>query len=185
MSRAIEIIDPDGERRLIRHRRIFFVACVASICLFGYPEAKDFFPKWRALKAGQKLALYLTSLRTKAILGRSPVEARFRAPDLVEVAEVTTCGPAPERKKIAELRLSELEDQIEFAPEAWIRENAAIKEPILARYCYDPAFGSSVFLDGLAHGGIFLVHRHAKDFGRGDQLVQLMVEGATGDIEIE
>jgi hypothetical protein len=185
MSHAIEIIDPEGERRIRRQRQVFVLALICSATLFGYPQAKDFYPKWKALSAARKLGLYLSMLKTRAILNKTPIEARFKQPDIVEVYEVSTCGPMAQASKLYETKLSDFEPNVSFAPEPWVRAEAGSKEPFLPRFCYDPLFGSSVFADGLAHGGIFLVHKKDIDEQRGDHLVQLMVAGPGADLELE
>lgn len=185
MSRAIEIIDPEGERRLKIRRRVVFLAVLVSLCLFGYPEAKEFYPKWRALQAGREFAQYLTRIKAQAILNKKPMEARLRLPDQVEVYAVTSCGPFAERTKVESFRLSDLVPGVEFAPEPWVRDAVGTREPYLPRFCYDPLFGSSVFADGLAHGAIFLAHQSDLSAKRGDHVVQLMVEGPAGDLSLE
>ncbi len=185
MSRAIEIIDPDGERRLKRRRRVLFVAILLSLAVFGYPEGKEYFTKWRALKAGREFAQYLSQLKTSAILRKVAMEAKFRLPDQIEVYEVSSCGPFAERTKTASLSLSEFAPGVEFAAEPWVRENVGSREPYLPRFCYDPVYGSSVFADGLVHGGIFLADHSDLTGKRGDHIVQVSVEGPAGDIGLE
>ena len=185
MSRAIEIIDPDGERRTSRRRRVLIAGCLASLAIFAYPEARDFFPKWRSLKAGREFGLYLSMLKTRAIINRSPIEARFKAPDLIEIFEVSSCGPFAERTKLWTAKLSDFEPHIEFAPEPWVRVNSGSREPYLLRYCYDPIFGSSIFADGLIRGGIFLASHSDIEGKRGDHIVQVLIEGPSADINIE
>lgn len=185
MSRAIEIIDPDGERRAAHRRRVFFVAAVVGLAILGYPEAKEYFNKWQALRAGKALALYLSGLRTNAILKKVPIEARFRLPDQIEVYEVTSCGPYAQRTKMYDMKLSSFQPDIEFAPEPWVRENTPSREAYLTRYCYDPLYGSSLLADGLAHGSMFLAHRDEISTRNGEHVVQLMVEGSAGDLSLE
>lgn len=185
MSRAIEIIDPEGERRQARQRWFLFLAVLASLALFGYPEAKDYLPKWQALRTGRKFALYLSQLKTDAILKRVAIEAKFQLPDQVDIYEVSSCGPYADRKKVSTMKLSDFGAEVEFAPEPWVRENTDSREPYLPRFCYDPLYGSSVYADGLAHGGIFLAHRLDVGAKRGDHLIQVSVEGVAGDLALE
>src|SRR4051812_29457352 len=117
MSRLIEIIDPEGERRYVRRRRMVILAVLFSIGLFGYPEAKEYYPKWKAFTAGRKLSLYLSMLKTRAILKKMPLEAKFRLPDLIEVYEVSSCGPNAQHTKLWDIRLSDFEVGVEFTPE--------------------------------------------------------------------
>jgi hypothetical protein len=184
-ARAIEIIDPDGERQSRKRWRIMVAACLLSLAGFAYPEAREYYTKWLTLQAARKLGLYLSELRTRAITEKVTLEARFSAPDLIEVYEVTSCGPNSHGKKLSGTSLGELEPGVEFAPLAWVRDIAEVKEPYLSRYCYDPSFGSSVFADGLVRGNIFLAHRVDLGANRSNHLVQLGVEGASGDLEIE
>src|SRR5262245_55983548 len=138
MSRAIEIIDPEGERRLSRQRWILFLVGLISLSLFGYPEARDYYSKWQSLRVGREFALRLSRLRAESILGRMPREARFRQPNLVEIYRVSSCGPFAERTLESSLRLNELGGDVEFAPEPWVREHTPSREPYLPRFCYDP-----------------------------------------------
>lgn len=185
MSRTIEIIDPEQERKTRRQRKLLILAAMLSLCLFGYPVAKEFRPQWQALKAARKLGLYLSMLKTRAILTKLPLEARFKAPDIIEVYEVSSCGPNSLKTKLWDVKLSDFEADVQFASEQWVREEAGIREPILPRFCYDPLYGSSIHADGIAHGGIFLVHRQDLESRRIDHLVQVNVEGASGDLSIE
>lgn len=185
MGRAIEIIDPEGERRSVTRRRILILAALVSFALFGYPEAKDYHAKWRALKAGRALATYLSAVKTRAILEKTPLELRFKLPDQIELYKVTSCGPFAERGKLGEVRLAEFEQDVEFAPEPWVREHAESREPYLPRFCYDPVYGSSISGDGLVHGGVFLAHKTDLAAHRGEHLVQVLLEGAAGDASLE
>lgn len=188
MARAIEIIDPEGEKREVRRRRALTVVCIVAFCLFAYPELRDYSSKWRALKAGHKLARFLSSTKTKAILDKTPLEVQFRLPDLVEVFQVSSCGPGAERNKISESRLADLEKDVVFAEEKWVRQNVDSQgagTPILPRFCYDPIFGSSLLADGIAHGGVFLAHSRDVSEDRGDHVIEILIEGASGDISIE
>lgn len=185
MNREIEIIDPEGDRRQKQRRRLLALTFFVSLCLFGYPEVKEYYSKWRALIAGREFAVYLAQLKTKAILKKMPLEARFRLPDQIEVFEVSSCGPFAQRVKVEALKLGDLTPGIQFAPEPWVRENTGSKEPYLPRFCYDPIYGSSIFADGLIHGGIFLADQTDLAGKRGDHLVQVLVEGPAGDIDIE
>lgn len=185
MARAIEIIDPEGERRASQRRKIFALACLVSLSLFGYPEAKDYYTKWQALKAGREFAIYLSTLKTRAILEKTPLEAKFHPPDEIELFKVTSCGPFAERVKLGSAKLSELYPNVEFVPEPWVREYSGLREPFLPRYCYDPAYGSSVSADGLVHGGIFLAHHNDVAGKHGDHVVQVLVEGSAGDLSVE
>ena len=185
MSRAIEIIDPEGERRHRRRRRMLVLAILVSLALFGYPEGKEYYSKWRALKAGRDFAQYLSQLKTSAILKKKPMEAKFRIPDQVDVYEVSSCGPFSERTKVASISLSDFALGVEFAPEPWGRENVGSREPYLPRFCYDPVYGSSIFADGLVHGSIFLAEHSDLTGKRGDHIVQVTIEGSAGDISLE
>lgn len=185
MGRTIEIIDPEGERRDSRRRKLLAFGLLVSACLFGYPQARDYHPKWRALKAGREFALYLSMLKTRAILDKKSLEARFRAPNRIEVFEVSSCGPNARRTKLWDASLSGFETGVEFAPEPWVRVNAGSREPFLPRFCYDPVYGSSVLADGLAHGSVFLAHEQAIASNRGEHVVQLQIEGASGDMTLE
>lgn len=182
MNRTIEFVDPEYERKVRRQRKILLLAALVSLCLFGYPVARDYKTQWQALKASRKLGLYLSMIKTRAILTKTPLEARFHAPDAIEVFEVSSCGPNSARKKLWDASLGEFSPDVQFASEGWVREYADSREPILHRFCYDPMFGSSVHADGLAHGAIFLVHKIDAEGRRGDHFVQLNVEGASGDI---
>lgn len=185
MSRTIEIIDPEQERKISRQRKLLLLAALASLCLFGYPVAQDYKTQWHALKAGRKLSLYLSMLKNRAILTRTSLEARFHNPDIIEVYEVSSCGPNATRTKLWDAKLADFEMDIQFAGESWVREQTGSREPILPRFCYDPTYGSSVYADGLAHGGIFLAHKLDLENNRGDHFVQVNVEGASGDLSIE
>lgn len=185
MSRTIEIIDHEYERKIKRQRKALGLTILVSLCVFGYPVAKDYSSQWMALRSARKLGLYLSMLKTRAILTKTSLEARFRRPDLIEVFEVASCGPGAESKKLWDAKLSDFAPDVQFAEEAWVREYAGSKDPILPRFCYDPLFGSSVHADGLVHGAIFLVHSLDAKAGRGDHYVQLNVEGPSGDVTLE
>lgn len=185
MSRAIEIIDPESERRLKIQRRILILGCVLSLALFGYPEARYYYTKWKTLKAARELSLYLLRMKTNAILRKAPLEAKFSLPGLIEVYESSSCGPFAEKTRVATMKLADLMPGIEFVPEPWVRESLGSKEPYLRRFCYDPLYGSSVFADGLVHGSVFLAHRDDLDSRRGEHVVHLVVEGASGDISVQ
>mgnify|MGYP001564366904 CR=1 FL=1 len=185
MRHSIEIIDPEYERAQSLKRRALFLAALVGLCILGYPEVKDFSTDWGAMRAGRKFALYLSMLKSRAILNKVPLEARFRAPDLIEVSEVSSCGPNATQKKLWTAHLSDFSPDIQFAPEVWVRQNAATREPVLPRFCYDPLFGSSVFADGLAHGSIFIAHEKDIANSRGDHVMQIMVEGASADLTLE
>lgn len=185
MGRSIEIIDPETERRNSRRRKILFLAVIMSFALFGYPEAKHYSTKWEAMSAARKLGLYLITLKTQAILKKTPFEARFVRPDRIEVYDATSCTFNAQRTKLWEIKLSDFGPNIEFVAEQWVRENNESHEPYLVRYCYDPLYGSSLLADGLAHGTIFLAHNHDIRTNQGEQLAQLLVEGGSGNIQLE
>ena len=72
-----------GLRRLMRrHSMIAFLMCLPLIAivvgLIIYPAF---------------YSIYLSMLKTRAILNKTPLEARFVEPDSVEVFEVSSCGP--------------------------------------------------------------------------------------------
>lgn len=185
MSREIEIIDPEGERRYRRRRQIVLLSVLASLGLLAVPVVRDFYTKWSALRAGRAFVEFLSGLKTKAILTGKPMEVRFRLPDQVEVFESTSCGPFAERVRISLSPISDTIGEIEFAPEAWVRDVAGNHEAYLKRFCYDPLFGSSVLADGLAHGGVFLAHHADLSAKRGDHVVEILIEGAGGDLSLE
>jgi hypothetical protein len=185
MSRTIEIIDHEQERTMRRQRKVLFFFILISLALFGYPVVKDYRTQWRALNGARELSLYLSMIKTRAILTKSPLEARFKHPDVIEVYEVSSCGPQATRTKLWEIKLSDLSVDIQFAEEAWVRNQVGSREPILPRFCYDPTFGSSIHADGLVHGAIYVVHRDDVAANRGDHAVQLTVEGPSGDVSIE
>ena len=185
MSRTIEIVDHEYERKIRRQRKALLFAVLVSFCLFGYPVAKDYSSQWMSLRSARKLGLYLSMLKTRAILTKTPLEARFKRPDMIEVLEVESCGPGAKAKKLWDAKLSDFASDVQFAAEGWVREYVGSKDPILQRFCYDPLFGSSVHADGLVHGAVFLVHRLDTESGRGDHYVQLNVEGPSGDVTLE
>jgi len=185
MGRTIEIIDPEGEQRRSRHRRIAFVAILLSLTLFGYPQAKEYSSKWQALQSARSLALFLSDMKAKAIHTQKPIEAQFKQPGIVEVYEVTSCGPGATRTKIQTFNLSEPQNAVRFVSEPWVRQNTDSREPLLPRLCYDPMFGSSVFADGLVRGIIYVAHERDIEAEYGDRVVQITVEGASSDLSID
>jgi hypothetical protein len=185
MARPIEIIDPEGELTRRRRRRVILAAGLLSLCLFGYPVAEEYSTKWRALNAARRLAMYLSDLKSHAILKKMPISARFHPTGLIEVDEVSSCGPVARRTKLWEARLSDLEPGVDFAPEAWVRSQTDTREAFLSQFCYDPFFGSSIHASGLAHGAIFLVHHDDYTRNRGERLVQVLVEGPSAELSFE
>ncbi|MEW6056512.1 MAG: hypothetical protein AB1540_07840 [Bdellovibrionota bacterium] len=185
MSRTIEVIDPDGERKSKIQRKILLLACVISLGLFSYPQIKDYSSRWSTLRGGRKLALYLSMLKTRAILTKTPLEARFQEPDLVEVHEVSSCGPNARRTKLWEIRLGEFAEGVKFASRSWVSEQVDTKEPFLSRFCYDPLYGSSIFADGLVHGAIFLAVSQDLAEKRGERALLLIVEGPSAEISLD
>lgn len=185
MGRTIEIIDPEGEQRRSRHRRIAVLATLSSLALFGYPLAKEYSSKWQTLQASRSLALYLSGMKTRAIRAQKPMEAQFKQPNTVEVYEVSSCGPGASRTKIESFELSSATKEVRFVPEPWVRQYTDSRDPYLPRLCYDPMFGSSIFADGLVRGTIFVAHKRDIDAEQGDRVVQISVEGASSDLSID
>src|SRR4051812_28873079 len=134
MNRTIEIIDPEYERKLSRQRKVIFVVILISLSIFGYPVVKDYEPQWLSLKAARKFSLYLSMIKTRAIVTKTVLEARFRRPNLIEVYEVSSCGPNATHNKLWEIRLSDFEPDVVFATESFVREQIGSKEPILPRF---------------------------------------------------
>jgi len=185
MNRTIEIIDPEGERRLSRQKKILTFAILFSLLVLGYPEVRDYSTKWAALKASTKVSLYLSALKTQAVLKRSPLEAQFKIPETIEVFEVSSCGPHATLTKVWEVRLSSFSESVEFVSETWVHDHMSSRETMFKRFCYDPLYGSSVAADGLAEGAVFLAHQLDIQSGRSDQVVQLVISGSAGDIGVE
>ena len=125
-------------------KRVVLVAALIGLGIFGSPEARDYFTKWGALQAGRGVVEYLSGLKTRSILAKKPMEARFFLPDRIEVYETTSCGPFAERTRVNEMKLSDFVNGVEFAPAAWVRDIAGNREAYLKRFCYYPLFGSSV-----------------------------------------
>jgi hypothetical protein len=185
MSRAIEIIDPEGERRSVIRRRFLVLAIAASLTVFGYPVMRDYAAKWSALRAGRGFVEFLSALKTRSILSKKPMEARFYPPERVDVFETSSCGPFAERVRVSETKLSDFAAGIEFASEEWVKDVVGTHEAYLKRFCFDPLFGSSVLADGLAHGAVFLAHHADLSAKRSDHVVSIVVEGPGGDLSLE
>ena len=168
------------------------VALLISLILFSYPVLQDFKPKRHAQKTARKLAEFLTGLKTQAILKKKPILAQFVQPDIIEVYEVSSCGPNAKRLKLWDTTLAEWYTEMIFIDAKWIKANTDWKEPVLTHFCYDPMFGSSLHADGYANGIVFIAHSsvfkrvfaNPDDEGPIDYFAELSVEGASGDFVI-
>ncbi|MGE4231961.1 MAG: hypothetical protein AB7F43_01410 [Bacteriovoracia bacterium] len=185
MSTAIEIIDPENERRKKRQRKILTLAVVVGLSLLTYPCLKAYSNRWQTLKAASQLSLYLAALKTQAVLKKTTIEARFVWPDLVEVFETSSCGPRATRKKMWDIRLSAFSAGVVFAKKEWVSSNFSDSEVVLDRFCYDTLYGSSVAADGLARGSIVLAHEESIQNNLADYSVFLEVSGASADLRFE
>lgn len=196
MKDSYRILASDRERMIREGRKPRLIAVTAgllSLALFSYPVLRDYRPKWQTLRASRKLAAYLDGMRTRAILSRTPREARFVAPDRIEEYEVSSCGPHPKREKRGEEALGQFASGVVFAPEAWVHAKLDAGAAVLSRYCYDPMFGSSLHADGLARGSIVLataeiLQRKAEspdDDVLQDLVAEIGVNGPSGELELE
>lgn len=196
MKDSYRILASDRERMIREGRKPRIIAVTAgllSLALFSYPVLREYRPKWQALRASRKLAVYLEGLRTRAILAQAPREARFVPPDRIEEYEVSSCGPHPKVEKRGEQTLGQFASGVVFAPEAWVRANLDARAAVLSRYCYDPMFGSSLHADGLAHGSIVLamvetLQRKSEspdDDALQDLVAKVGVSGPSGELELE
>lgn len=187
---------PSDHAEMMRERRKTFalvsVVVIISLSLFSYPIIKDYKAKWDAYKAAQKFANMLSELKTKAMLKNTPLEARFTAPDIIEIFEVSSCGPNSKRTKLWDDSLSRFQSDIVFVNEAFVRKTTDYKDLVLNRFCYDPLYGSSLHADGVTYGTIFLANaavlqRAMKDeeFDAESMYAELTVAGPSGDFHID
>ncbi len=152
MRDSYKILASDREE-IERHQRkyilMFVTALIISLCLFTFPIMRDYLPKYEALKATQKLSLYISDLKTMAIMNKKAVEIKFIQPDIIEVSELLKCSDQNQKIKISMTTLSEFGKNIIFVDSKWIFSKAPSDEhftipPVIDRFCYDPIQGSSV-----------------------------------------
>ena len=179
------IYDPDRERKIKFQQKFFLFSLLVSFALLSYPVFKDIAPKWNTYRAASGLSLYLSMIRNQALLKNTPLEVRFLSPNQIEVYETTSCGPQATYKKLWDSSLTEFAESIEFVNHQWIREHMNPQDPIFSRYCYDPLFGSSIAAEGFARGSVYLAHRQSIDEGRTDEVVQIFLEGPSGDVDFD
>lgn len=182
MALSIELDDPEARR--LKKRKIMLVGfCVLlSFSILSYPEVNYYTSKWQTMKAARKLSLYFSMLKTKAILTKSAFEVSMVLPNRIEVYEVSNCGANAKKNKIWDQTLNEFGQDVEFVTADWVRNILQVKDPYLTRFCYDAYYGSSVFLDGLANGSIYLAHHEDIKHERTDQVVTINVLGQSAEL---
>ncbi len=189
------ILESDRLEMRTKTRRLTLITGVAlfiSLILFSYPVLQDFKPKRHAQKTARKLAQFLSDLKTQAIVKKKPILAQFVLPDLIEVFEVTSCGPNAKRLKLWDTSLTQWNAEMIFIDAKWIKANTDWKDPVLTHFCYDPMYGSSLHADGYANGAIFLADRtifkrsfpDPEEESAADYFAELGVIGASGDFVI-
>lgn len=183
-SKIFRVIDLEEEKQNQRNRRLLLVTLVVSLALLAYGPAKEYQSKWQALRAARKLGAYLQHLMTEAVKEQRAFEIRMSSDHFVEKYEVDSCGINPKAKILEKLPVSEFGSNVRLAQSHEYQGELSDGEEVavLGRFCFDPLQGSSLTIDGVIRGSIFLA---AGQEDGGIALARLNVEGQNAQLSIE
>jgi hypothetical protein len=123
-------------------------------------------------------------MKTNAIHTQKPMELRVASEEAFELYEVTTCGLNPKAKRLETVPLANFGAGIRLTRNDEYQDALASGDEVavLGRFCYDPLNGSSLSIDGLMRGSIY-ISALAEDGTV--SVARLTIEGMDGQISIE